>query len=649
MVNVMILNKYKASRVQKRMYIINTANPQSLAYNITAAVCIDGTLNLDKLLSGIEKLVKNNPMLNASFLEENSELFYFFNENQEVNCKVEKCRNRDYITFENYAENEKKEFVKPFDMKFGPLYRIKIACYSENKTIVLVDFHHSIFDGESLRIFLKKLSNYYNTECEIKKDKNTYVQYVDWQEKNIKSEEYEKKKEFWKEIFSEPSGNNGIISDYRIRKEFCNQTELLNSIFMKKNGIIDFCGQNACTPFSFFAACLNFVMTKLTYHNDIIIGTVASGRRIEAIKDSFGMFVNTFPLRNNVTNELTRKDYIKKIHENNRSALKNSDVQYEDIMDIVNRGTSNGDTFDVLLRFEQSVDGFFGLDGLRCAAEELLPRSPISNIVICIDEHKESYEIRLNFAKEFYNRETIQLFADLYEKSIQSFLYLDNGMVKDIDIIDEKEKDRVLNIFNHKDVDYEIDKTVVELFEEQVRKTPEYIAAVFGEEQLTYQEFNKKVNSLAFKLRTEYKMKPGDFATIIAERSFEMLIGIYAIIKAGGAYVPLDTGYPTERIEFILQDCKPKVVLKGKGEFELPADNVLLDLYEESNYTGKEENPEYVNQSSDLLYMIYTSGTTGKPKGTMIEHRNAVNLLNHVIRSRNLNENSIILQNIYCV
>uniref|UniRef100_UPI0028A718DF non-ribosomal peptide synthetase n=1 Tax=Lacrimispora sp. TaxID=2719234 RepID=UPI0028A718DF len=640
----MILDKYKASRVQERMYVLNTTNPESLAYNITAAVYLEGNLNINKLSSGIKKLVESSSILNARFFEEDGQLFYTINELQNIDHIIETSDVSDFVSFEQYIEKMKTKFIRPFDMKMGNLYRFKLARFDGNRSILFMDFHHSILDGYGLRLFLKKLSDYYQRGSDIDVDKYSYNEFVFWQEKNVRSKEYEVKKKYWEDLFTEPSGNDGMIMDYSIREEYSDQTELMERIFIEKKTIFDFCKENNNTPFSFFVASLNFVLAKMSRNNDVTIGTVSSGRRIKAIQNSFGMFVNTLLLRNIISNDITAKDYIHEVHKNVRKALKNSDVQYEDIIAFVKEKDSKGNKFDVLLRFEESVNDFFSVDDFKCEVKEILPLSPISNIVICIEEHKENFEIRLNYAKEFYNRNTIQLLAECYIRAIKLFLTSSEEIVKYISLVNQEEREILLNNFNQKYTEYPANKTIVELFEEQVDKTPDSISAVFGTQCITYRELNGKANQLAGKLRAEYEIKPNDFVAVITERSIEMLISIYAILKAGGAYVPLDPEYPSERIEFILKDCRPKVVLCGTGKFTIPEDCRQLELADEGSYNASIENLEHVNTASDLIYVIYTSGTTGRPKGTMVEHRNVVNLLTHVITDRKINKDSVILQ-----
>ncbi len=200
-----------------------------------------------------------------------------------------------------------------------------------------------------------------------------------------------------------------------------------------------------------------------------------------------------------------------------------------------------------------------------------------------------------------------------------------NCRVMDIDLITREEKNLILQEFNSCDAEYPKEKTVAELFEEQVEKTPENIAVVYGNESITYRELNNRANAVAEKLRA-MGVEPGDFVAILAERSIEMIAGIYGIVKSGGAYVPINTEYPPDRIDYIIKDCKPKAILVFQaeaGKFDVP----VVNLGDKEFVVGELNNPIPVNRPEDILYVIYTSGTTGNPKGVMVEHRNLVRLL----------------------
>jgi amino acid adenylation domain-containing protein len=201
----------------------------------------------------------------------------------------------------------------------------------------------------------------------------------------------------------------------------------------------------------------------------------------------------------------------------------------------------------------------------------------------------------------------------------------DNCRVLDIDFTTMEEKKLILQEFNKCAANYPKKKTVVTIFEEQVEMTPDNIAVVYENESITYGELNNRANAVAEKLR-EMGVKPCDFVAILAERSIEMIIGIYGIVKSGGAYVPINTEYPMDRIHYIINDCKPMAILAYRAETS-GLDVPVVNLGEDEFVKGKVNNPIPVNRPEDILYVIYTSGTTGNPKGVMIEHRNLVRLL----------------------
>jgi len=168
-------------------------------------------------------------------------------------------------------------------------------------------------------------------------------------------------------------------------------------------------------------------------------------------------------------------------------------------------------------------------------------------------------------------------------------------------------------------VDYPKDKTIVNLFEEQVERTPDAIAIKFKERELTYKELNDRSNQLAHYLLRKYNVHPDELVGIELERSEWMVIGILAIIKSGGAYVPIDLDYPDRRKVFIREDANLKFTL----------DEMEVDRFIQENRSNEYPiiNPKVQLSPSNLMYVIYTSGSTGVPKGVLIEHKNVVRLL----------------------
>lgn len=266
------------------------------------------------------------------------------------------------------------------------------------------------------------------------------------------------------------------------------------------------------------------------------------------------------------------------------------------------------------------------------------------NICISLQKNNDCYEMVYYYKEELFSDEEIEFFNSHLLILVADGIQNSDKLISELEMISEEEYDLLLNKFNDSAAVYPCEKTVVEFFEEKAEKYSDRIAVVYGNEKLTYREFNNKVNVIANKLRA-LGVKPDDFVALITDRSIELMIGIFGIIKSGGAYVPIDPTYPAERISFMLSDCAPKAIVVFNDEnVALPDDVPIIDLNASDVYEGNMENPEIVNMPDDLIYCIYTSGTTGRPKGVMNRHQGIMNLMHWMQSEYPLDENDVVLQ-----
>ncbi|NFG32566.1 amino acid adenylation domain-containing protein, partial [Clostridium botulinum] len=256
----------------------------------------------------------------------------------------------------------------------------------------------------------------------------------------------------------------------------------------------------------------------------------------------------------------------------------------------------------------------------------------------------EELNIKLLYNKKIYDDYIIEKISKQFALIIDTIISNKNILVDKIEIIEEEEKKQILYEFNDTKVDYPKNKTIQELFEEQVEKTPNNIAVVFEDKKLTYRELNEKANSLARVLRDK-GVKADSIVAIMVERSIEMIVGIMGILKSGGAYLPIDPSYPKSRIEYILEDSKSKTLLST----EILAKNIefdggVIDLFKDQLFNENPYNLGKVNNSDNLAYIIYTSGTTGKPKGVMVNHLGILNLQRSFNKTLKIRSNDRVLQ-----
>jgi len=619
--------KNPASSVQERLYALYCLNPERLDYNITLSVRMEGKLNVERLQNALERCLKCNPMLTAKFYQINGILSYKIR--SEIQLKIERTEyeSNNYDSFEDLRKNELSSFIKPFQLSADDLLiRARLVNDEDEKYLLLLDIHHIIFDGVSVSVFLEDLQRFYNyPECNSEKKYN-YRDFVEWQEKFVESGEYERKQAYWKEVLSTETSICDLLVDYPHRRVELLASESYKIELFNYQEIDDLCRRYGITKFTFFIGIFSFVLSKLTFQSDITLGTLVSGRYRfrEELNSTVGMFSNLIPIRNDILDDISFFDFITSVGKNNKLALQNSDVTYETILDISGNKKNNSPLFDVCLNYEESYNDMLKLENVSSFVEEIMTLDCIYDLVLVVNARKESFEITINYAKDLYKKSTIKCMSDLFVQTVDNVLMNGNIALKDIPTSSTEDKNKILGDFNDTAVDYPRDKTVVQLFEEQVERIPENIAVVFEEEQLTYKELNMRANALAHKLRG-IGVGPDDYVGIMAEKSIETIVGLYGVIKAGGAYVPIDPAYPSERIQYILEDCSPKVILTHQAEVETPIP--VINLSEVEVWEAVCENPVHVNQAEDLIYCIYTSGTTGKPKGVMIEHRNVISLV----------------------
>ncbi|MEZ4692391.1 MAG: AMP-binding protein, partial [Ignavibacteria bacterium] len=253
------------------------------------------------------------------------------------------------------------------------------------------------------------------------------------------------------------------------------------------------------------------------------------------------------------------------------------------------------------------------------------------DISVSITETPEGLIGSADYCTDLFKENTIKKMMTHFTELLNSVAENPGNKIGSLPMLTKEEEHQILSEFNGKVVDYPKDKTIFELFEEQVQKTPDSIAVVFEDKTLTFKELDEKSNQLAHYLQSK-GVKIETFVPICLERSLEMIIGLFGIMKSGGAYVPVDPEYPQERINFLLEDTSASIVVSRKessSRFIFPENIVLVNL--DSDWSEIEKYPkEKVNadiKSTNLAYVIYTSGSTGQPKGVMNEHMGVVNRL----------------------
>ncbi|MBW9155187.1 non-ribosomal peptide synthase/polyketide synthase [Clostridium tagluense] len=630
---------YESSSAQKRMYMLQQFDKDSVAYNMPVVFELEGKVNRERIEETFRNLVTRHEALRTYFETIEEEIVQKLSNSYEFKL-AEKKDNEDIETIIN-------KFIRPFELEKAPLFRAELV-ESKEKNYLLIDMHHIISDGVSMSILIKEFTVLYNGET-LESLKLQYNDFASWQNNFLKSEEMKKQEEYWVNSFNDEIPVLNLPYDYErpAMQSFEGDNVSFELDEKTTEELRKLAKETGATMHMVLLSVFNILLSKYSGQEDIVVGTPIAGRAHADLQNIMGMFVNTLALRNKPEGNKKYLGFLKEVKENSLRAYENQSYQLEALVEKldVRRDTSRNPLFDVMFNMIDTVDGNdIELDGLLLKNYNVQNKIAKFDLTLNTSESSETLKFSLEYCTKLFNKETIERLSEHYINVLVNISNNNEMKISEIELLSENERKRILYEFNDTKVDYHKDKTIQELFEGQVEKTPNNIAIVFEDKKLTYKELNEKANSIARVLRNK-GVKADSIVGIMVERSLEMIIGIMGILKAGGAYLPMDPSYPKERIEYMLKDSESKVLLSTESLLvNIEFDGEFIDLFKKDLFEGDSSNLEKINNSSNLAYVIYTSGTTGKPKGAMIEHKSLVNRLNWMQKKYPLSQEDVILQ-----
>jgi len=615
---------YPLSSAQKRLFIVNSLNHDSLAYNMPEVLQLEGMLDVERFRAALKSLVNRHESLRTSFDMVDEQPVQIVHEDIETELEFYE------------AEDEEKilqiidGFIKPFDLKRVPLFRSALISVSPSKHVFIYDMHHIISDGSSLEIFAADLALLYDGH-ELPELKIQYRDFAIWQNKLIESGEIEKQKQYWLEKFSGEIPQIDLPLDFNRPSVRSHEGEMIEAIIPEAltERLKKLCDKTGTTLYIMLMACYNVLLSKYSGQEDIVVGTLTAGRSHVDVQNLIGMFVNTLAIRNVPSSQKAFADFLAEVKENALNAFENQDYQFEELVENLDliRETGRNPLFDTMFIMQNVNSPDTGESGLRFDSFEkhefMTSRFDIS---MQVEEREDELVLGLVYCKKLFKKETMEKMAGHFINIIESIAQNPGICLKDIKMLSEAEKKEVVYDFN-KDASDIVQKTIQEVFEIQARRYPDRTAVVLKEDNLSFAELNRKANSLARLLRNKGVTR-NNIVAIMVDRSVDMIIGILGILKAGGAYLPIDPSYPKDRVEFMLCDSGSNLLLTKSELSQKVGDSVVKVLLDDDeSYKEDSSDIELINTPHDLCYVIYTSGTTGKPKGVLIEHRNVAYLV----------------------
>jgi len=510
---------------------------------------------------------------------------------------------------------------------------------SDDRYRMLWTWHHILFDGWSLPVLMEEFLNNYQslaTGRQVKvAETDRYEDYIRYIEARNKEEE----QAYWRGYMQ--GLEQGTLLPFvastaeRTKGLGIYQSDYLRIDSATTDKIQRFAQRHRITVNTLMQGIWAYLLHQYTGSEHIVYGVTVSGRPgdLAGVEQRVGMYINTVPLHSVIQQREQRfTDWLLAIQQ---GQLEGREHQYTPLNHIREWAGVHGDLVDSLLVFENyPVSKAIGARKWSLQAQNVQVHEKTNYPLSIIIGAAEQINIRFSYNAALLHEAYVQEIKTHFENALLQVIASVDTRLCDISLLSVAEADKLLTGFNNTATDYPKDQGIVELFEKQVAKTPQAVAVVFEDEQLTYTELNERSNQLAHYLRGK-RVKAETLVPICMERSIEMIVGILGILKAGGAYVPIDPTYPKERIRFMLEDTVGELVISSKeSRSKLPAlenmEVILIDKQWPLISRQPADNLPNPAKPHHLAYVMYTSGSTGTPKGVMVTHGNVVSLVRGV-------------------
>jgi natural product biosynthesis luciferase-like monooxygenase protein len=638
---------YPLSPGQKALWFLHQLAPESASYNLVGAARARADLDVAALRRSLQRSVERHASLRTTFTTHHGEPCQRVHGWMELEFQqADASAWSDSLLDEQLTEQARR----PFDLERGPLLRVVVLTRSPREHIILLAMHHIVGDFWSLAVLLSELRDWYPAErrgerLELEPLALNYIDFVRWQSEMLEGQEGERLWEYWKNRLAGdlPALNlptdrprppaqtyRGASHPFRLEASLTRSLEQLGR-------------SHGATLFMTLLAAFQSLLHRYTDQEDLLTGCLTAGRDSAGLAGLVGYFVNPVVIRADLSGRPTFASFLDRVRQTAMAAFDHHRYPFPLLVERLQpeRDAARSPIFQVMFILQKAY--LLDRDGLSSLAigesgalvklgelwlESVSVKQEISQLdmTLAMAEVGEGLSASLQYNTDLFDAATIIRLEDHFHTLLSNIVAAPDQPISALPMLTEAERCCLLVEWNRTEADYPGDSCIHHLFEGRAEISSDSIAAVYENEQLTFQEFNRRANQLAHYLQS-LGVGPQVLVGISVERSLDMLVGLMAILKAGGAYVPLDPAYPKDRLAFMIEDARISVIVTARRLIErLPQTGAnLVCLGSETFPSQREDGPVSAVNSDNAAYVIYTSGSTGKPKGVMVSHRNVIN------------------------
>ncbi len=619
------------SFAQQRLWLLDQLEPGTPLYNLTGWVRIHGRLQLGALRRSLDEVVARHEALRTTFTRGPGGPAQLVQPPAPLELPVVDCSHRPAEATRLAAE----ESQRGFELGRGPLLRARLLRLATEEHLLVLTLHHIAADGWSVGVLVSELSSHYlafasSRAPALPAPRIQYADFARWQRSWLEGARLDEQLAYWTAKLQGAPRSIDLPTD-RPRppaQTFAGDTVQLRVPAELTAALRSLSREQGATLFMTLFAAFNVLLFRYSGQADLVVGTTVANRDRRELEGLIGLFVNTLALRTRLDGNPTFLAVLDQVRRTALEAYAHQDAPFEQVVSAVQpeRDLGRNPLFQVMFDLVTAPGSRFELPGLRLSLEQPSTGTAKFDLSLAVEDRGDALSVELEYSSHLFDRGTITRLGGHYLRLLQSVVEDPSQSVERLELLTEDERRQQL-AWNDTARAWPQLAPFHRLFEAQVARTPDAVAASEGGRAVTYRELNERANRLARALRGA-GVRADSLVGVLHDRGTDYLAALLGIWKSGGAYLALDPAVPAARLARVCAESRCQWILTERQYLEAatelcPRGATLLQALLQNG--GPSEDPDWLGTLEDLAYVLFTSGSTGTPKGAMVTHAGMTN------------------------